>query len=135
MGMSHEKTRTFINGGEPYQEVTVRQRNEARVKCTWLDAGWKHAPCLTWGKRGVNEVIIPLMTSFYYITLRTKSHSRKNSRRQRQVRQKSIIKTSPAESVRDTRELRRSPSEWATAGPRCHGSPTRSANRDGRRGS
>jgi hypothetical protein len=33
MGMSHEKTRTFIHGWEPYQVVTVRQRNEGKVQC------------------------------------------------------------------------------------------------------
>lgn len=33
MGMSHEKTRTFINGREPHQEDTVRQRNEGKVQC------------------------------------------------------------------------------------------------------
>lgn len=33
MEMSHEKARTFIHGWEPYQVVTVRQRNEGKVQC------------------------------------------------------------------------------------------------------
>lgn len=33
MGMSHKKMRKFINGREPYQVVTVRQRNEGKVQC------------------------------------------------------------------------------------------------------
>jgi hypothetical protein len=33
MGMSHEKTRTFIHGGGPHQVVTVRQRNEGKALC------------------------------------------------------------------------------------------------------
>jgi hypothetical protein len=33
MGMSHEKTRTYIHGGGPHQVVTVRQRNEAKAQC------------------------------------------------------------------------------------------------------
>lgn len=32
-GMSHEKTKAFIHGREPYQVVTVRQRNEGKVQC------------------------------------------------------------------------------------------------------
>jgi hypothetical protein len=33
MGVSHEKMRTFINGREPHQVDTVRQRNEGKAQC------------------------------------------------------------------------------------------------------
>lgn len=33
MGMSHEKTRTFIRGRGPHQVATVRQINEGKVQC------------------------------------------------------------------------------------------------------